>query len=530
MTADLHEHGIANPGPIHWNLATPRLYEHVIRGGEALLARGGPLVVDTSPHTGRSPEDKFIIDEPGSREAVDWGPVNHPLAPERFAAVRRRMMRHLEGRELFVQDCFAGASRRHRIPIRVISEKAWHSLLARSMFIRPDEEELAVHRPAFTIIAAPSFRADPARDGVRSEVCILISFAERLVLIGGTAYGGEIKKAVFTIMNYLMPRERGVLSMHCSANVGPEGDTALFFGLSGTGKTTLSADPGRSLIGDDEHGWDEDGVFNFEGGCYAKVINLSPELEPEIHECTHRFGTILENVVIDPVTRRIDLDDDSLTENTRAAYPISAIRNAVPSGTGGHPRNIMMLACDAFGVLPPIARLTPEQAMYHFLSGYTAKIAGTEDGMGKEPRATFSTCFGAPFLPLRPSVYAELLRERIARHGVTCWLLNTGWSGGGFGAGSRIRIDYSRAMIHAALGGAFDSVPFVTEPFFGLSIPVACPGVPAEMLNPRTAWEDQERYDGTARLLVEKFQANFRKFEHLVGPEVAAVMSLTSRT
>lgn len=528
MTTDLHEHGIMNPGKVHRNLTTPCLYEFIIRNGEGMLAREGQLVINTAPHTGRSPGDRFIIDEPGSRDAIDWGAVNHPLAAERFDAIRRKMLAFLESRELFVQDCFVGAGARHRIPIRVISEKAWHSLFARTMFIRADDDELGEHRPHFTVIAVPSFLADPAVDGVNSGVSILVNLAERLVLIGGTAYGGEIKKAVFTVMNYLMPLQRGVLSMHCSANMGTSGDTALFFGLSGTGKTTLSADPDRPLIGDDEHGWDEDGVFNFEGGCYAKVINLSRELEPEIHECVHRFGTLLENVVIDPVTRRLDLDDASITENTRAAYPISGIRNAVQAGTGGHPNNIFMLTCDAFGVLPPIARLTPGQAMYHFLSGYTAKIAGTEDGLGKEPMATFSSCFGAPFLPLRPTVYAGLLREKIARHDAACWLVNTGWSGGGYGTGSRIPIDHTRELINAALSGAFDGVPFAVEPFFGLSIPVACPGVPAEILNPRTAWADKESYDETARRLVKNFRRNFAQYESLAGNRMETVLSLTN--
>jgi len=529
MTRDLHDYGLINPGKVHRNLTTPGLYECIIRNGEGILAQGGPVVIHTAPHTGRSPGDKFIVDEPGCHDAVNWGAVNYPLAPERFDALRRRMLAYLEGRELFVQDCFVGASRRHRLPIRIISEKAWQSLFARSMFLRAHEGELNHHRPYFTVIAVPSFRADPSLDGVNSEACILINFAERLILIGGTSYGGEIKKAVFTVMNYLMPLEREVLSMHCSANVGPEGDATLFFGLSGTGKTTLSADPKRSLIGDDEHGWDEDGVFNFEGGCYAKVINLSSELEPEIYECTNRFGTVLENVAIDPVSRHIDLANASLTENTRAAYPINGIRNSVQSGTGGHPKHIMMLTCDAFGVLPPIARLTPEQALYHFLSGYTAKIAGTEDGLEKEPKATFSTCFGAPFLPLRPSVYAELFREKIARHDVACWLVNTGWSGGRFGVGSRIRIGHTRAMISAALEAEFDSIPFVTEPYFGLSIPCACPGVPSEILAPRTVWPDKNSYDETAGLLVENFKRNFKQFEGLVEDKITAVLSLTNR-
>jgi phosphoenolpyruvate carboxykinase (ATP) len=524
-----HDYGIMNPGKVHRNLTTACLYEFAIRNGEGMLAREGQLVINAAPHTGRSPSDKFIVDEPGSRDSISWGAVNRPLAAERFDALHRLLLAHLEGKELFVQDCFVGASRRHRLPIRVISEKAWHSLFARSMFIRLNDVEAETHRPEFTVISAPSFHARPLRDGVNSEVVILVNFAEKLILIGGTAYGGEIKKSIFTVMNYLMPR-KGVLSMHCSANVGLKGDTALFFGLSGTGKTTLSADPDRALIGDDEHGWDEEGVFNFEGGCYAKVINLSRELEPEIHECVHHFGALLENVAIDPVTRKIDLNNASITENTRAAYPISAIRNSIPAGTGGHPKNILMLTCDAFGVLPPISRLTPEQAMYHFLSGYTAKIAGTEDGLGREPEATFSSCFGAPFLPLRPTVYAGLLREKIAGHDVACWLVNTGWSGGGFGTGSRIRIDHTRALINAALNGEFDGVPFVVEPFFGLSIPVACPGVPAEILNPRSAWSDKDGYDGTARRLVGNFHQNFRQFESLAGKEVASALSLTNLT
>jgi len=528
MTPDLHDYGIMNPGRVHRNLPTPRLYEFVIRNGEGLLARDGQLVIGTSPHTGRSPGDRFIIDEPGSRDAIDWGQVNRPLATERFDAFRRRMLAFLEGRELFVQDCFVGAGARQHIPIRIISEKAWHSLLARSMFIRADGDGPGDHRPYFTVIAAPSFLADPAVDGVNSEAAILINLAERLVLIGGTAYGGEIKKAVFTVMNYLMPLQRGVLPMHCSTNVGKDGDTALFFGLSGTGKTTLSADPERALIGDDEHGWDQEGVFNFEGGCYAKVINLSRELEPEIHECVHRFGTLLENVAIDPVTRRIDLNDVSITENTRAVYPIASIRNAVRAGTGGHPKNILMLTCDAFGVLPPIARLSPGQAMYHFLSGYTAKIAGTEDGLGKEPQATFSSCFGAPFLPLHPTVYAELFGQKIARHETTCWLVNTGWSGGGFGTGNRIRIDHTRALVNAALNGGFAGVPFAVEPFFGLSIPVACPGVPAEFLNPRNVWADKNGYDDTAGRLIVAFQRNFRQFGSPAGNRMETVLSLTN--
>lgn len=513
MARNLEEHGIRTSGDIHWNLTTPRLYEAIVRKGEALLAHGGPVVVNTTPHTGRSAKDKFVIDDSATHDVIWWGPVNHPLTAERFSALYQRLLLYMSGKDLFVQDCFAGASRRHRLPIRVITEYAWQSLFARSLFICPTVTELECHRPEFTLINVPSFQAFPESDGTNSEVIILVNFSRKLILIGGTGYGGEIKKAIFTVMNYILPRERDTLSMHCSANVGPAGDVALFFGLSGTGKTTLSADPNRSLIGDDEHGWDDEGIFNIEGGCYAKVINLSKELEPEIHECTHRFGTVLENVVIDPVSRRIDLNDASLTENTRAAYPIRNIPNAIQTGTAAHPKNIFMLTCDAFGVIPPVARLTPEQAMFHFLSGYTAKLAGTEDGISKEPQATFSACFGAPFLPLHPSVYAELLRDKIALQGVRCWLVNTGWSGGGFGVGSRIRIDHTRAMIHAALSGKFDDISFVREPLFGLDIPTECPGIPSSILNPASVWPDVTAYENTARDLLARFRENFRQFE-----------------
>ncbi|HOP40519.1 MAG TPA: phosphoenolpyruvate carboxykinase (ATP) [Geobacteraceae bacterium] len=527
MARDLAEHGIRTSGNIYWNLPTPRLYEMMIRNGEGVLAHGGPVVVNTAPHTGRSPHDKFVVDDAETHDTVWWGEVNQPLPPERFETLYRRLLSYLDDKDLYVQDCFAGASLRHRLPIRVITEHAWHSLFARSLFIGPPSGEVNSHKPEFTVIAVPSFHARPESDGTSSETFVVVNFSRKLILIGGTAYGGEIKKAVFTVMNYILPKGSETLSMHCSANVGPAEDVVIFFGLSGTGKTTLSADPNRFLIGDDEHGWDDDGVFNIEGGCYAKVIKLSRELEPEIHACTHSFGTVLENVVIDPVSRRIDLNDASLTENTRAAYAIRNIHNAVQSGTGGHPKNIFMLTCDAFGVLPPIARLTPEQAMFHFLSGYTAKLAGTEDDLGREPQATFSACFGAPFLPLHPSIYAELLRDRITHYGVQCWLVNTGWSGGGFGVGSRIRIDHTRAMIHAALDGTFDDIPFVREPFLLLEIPTGCPGVPAGILTPRNAWADTRRYDETAAGLVARFIENFRQFEDFVGEDVAGVLGLS---
>jgi len=429
----------------------------------------------------------------------------------------------MHGRDLFVQDCFAGADKDHRLPIRVITEKAWHSLFARNMFVAATPEELENHAPRFTVIDMPNFHAVPAIDGTNSETFIIINFARRVIIIGGTSYAGEIKKAIFTILNYLLPVEKKIMSMHCSANVGQKGDTAVFFGLSGTGKTTLSADPNRHLIGDDEHGWDDKGVFNFEGGCYAKIINLSKEAEPEIFETTRRFGTVLENVAIDTHTRRVDLDDDSFTENTRASYPLTHIPNIMRSGCGGHPTNIIMLTCDAFGVLPPIARLTPEQAMYHFLSGYTAKVAGTEAGV-TEPSATFSTCFGGPFMALAPTVYGELLRAKIAKHKVTCWLVNTGWSGGPYGVGSRMKIAYSRSLVNAALDGTLNSGSFTKDAFFGLDIPSACAGVPDEVLNPRTTWADKAKYDATSAKLVGMFRENFEKYAPHVTADVAKVM------
>ncbi|GIX46180.1 MAG: phosphoenolpyruvate carboxykinase [ATP] [Candidatus Tectimicrobiota bacterium] len=432
------------------------------------------------------------------------------MDPEAFETLRRRFLAYFQGRDVFVQDCAAGADPAYRLAIRVITTKAWHSLFVRHLFLppHPAPEETAF-RPAYTIFHAPDFRADPAIDGTNSSTCIVLNFAQRLILIGGTAYAGEIKKAVFTLLNYLLPRE-GVLSMHCSANMGTDSeDVALFFGLSGTGKTTLSTDPRRRLIGDDEHGWSDRGIFNFEGGCYAKVIRLSPTAEPEIYACTRRFGTVLENVVFDPLTRELDLDDDTYTENTRAAYPLSQLAAVVPSGTGGHPQHIFMLTCDAFGVLPPIARLTPEQAMYHFVAGYTAKVAGTERGLGSEPQATFSPCFGAPFLPLHPGVYATLLRERMQRHQVHCWLVNTGWSGGPYGVGSRMPIAHTRALINAALSGALLEVPTVEDPIFGLRIPTHCPNVPASLLLPWQTWRDPQAYDAQARALAQRFQQHF---------------------
>ncbi len=516
----LEHHGFRNVGNVYWNLTTPQLYEEAIRRREGRLAHLGPLVVRTGHHTGRSPNDKFVVREPSSAEHIWWGPVNRPMPLEQFDILHRRLLAYFQGKDLFVQDCFVGADPEYRMPLRVITETAWHNLFARVMFIRPERAELPAHVPQFTVIHAPNFHAIPEVDGTRSEVFIVIHFGQRLVLIGGTHYAGEIKKSVFTLLNYLLP-QRGVLSMHCSANMGAGGDVAIFFGLSGTGKTTLSADPGRILIGDDEHGWSDRGIFNCEGGCYAKVIHLSPEAEPEIYETTRRFGTILENVGFDSTTGRVDLDDDSLTENTRAAYPITHIPNAARDGLGGHPRTVIMLTADAFGVLPPLARLSPAQAMYHFLSGYTAKVAGTERGV-TEPQATFSACFGAPFMALSPIVYAEMLGERLRRHGVAVWLVNTGWSGGPHGVGRRIRLDYTRAMVRAALSGALEGVALRPDPVFGLAVPAAVPGVPVEILTPRETWRDAAAYDLQARKLAEMFTRNFAQFADQVPEAVRA--------
>ena len=516
----LEELGVTNANTVWWNLSTPALYEHATARGEGLIAHLGPLVVRTGQHTGRSPNDKFIVREPGSVDKVWWGKVNRPFDPERFERLYRRVLAYLQGKNLYVQDCFAGADPAYRLPIRVVTEYAWHSLFSRNMFIQATPQELAVHEPQFTVLDVPNFHSDPEVDGTHSSVFIILNLARRLVLIGGTQYAGEIKKSVFTLLNYLLPQQR-VLSMHASVNVGPQADPAVFFGLSGTGKTTLSADPERTLIGDDEHGWSDHGVFNFEGGCYAKVIRLSRTAEPEIYETTRRFGTVLENVAIDPVARRLDLNDASLTENTRAAYPISHIPNADRTGRAGHPRTIIMLTADAFGVLPPISRLTPAQAMYHFLSGYTAKVAGTERGV-TEPQATFSTCFGAPFMVLPPVTYANLLGEKVAQHGVSVWLVNTGWTGGPYGVGQRMSIAYTRAMVRAVLDGALEGVPTTSDPIFGLAVPTACPDVPAEVLNPRNTWADQAAYDRQALDLAQRFAKNFEQFAADVSPEVLA--------
>jgi phosphoenolpyruvate carboxykinase (ATP) len=507
------------------NLAAPRLYEEAIRRAEGVIADGGALVCRTGQHTGRSPNDKFIVRDAESAAHVAWGKVNQPLEPAQFDALAQDLFAAVESKgvkDVFVLDAYAGADPAYRLPIRVITEYAWHNLFARNLFIpETDPAKQATHAPQFTVVCIPSFQADPVRHGTRSGVFIVISFEKRLVLIGGTSYAGEIKKSIFSVMNYLLPLQR-VLSMHCSANIGRDGDVALFFGLSGTGKTTLSSDPARRLIGDDEHGWSDRGVFNIEGGCYAKTIKLSRELEPQIYATTQRFGTVLENVVIDPVTRGLDFDSALFTENTRAAYPIAFIDNHVPDGLGGHPRHIVMLTADAFGVLPPIARLSPDAAMYHFLSGYTAKVAGTEKGV-TEPKATFSTCFGAPFLPLAPQTYAALLGEKIARHQVQVWLVNTGWTGGPYGVGQRISLAHTRTLINAALSGQIrEDATFRIDTRFNLSVPMAVPGVPTSLLNPRETWGDGEAYDEQAARQAQMFVDNFKAFESSVDPAVRA--------
>jgi phosphoenolpyruvate carboxykinase (ATP) len=510
--------GLPDRDGVHWNLGQVALYEEAVRRHEGQITAGGAFNALTAPHTGRSPNDKFIVQEPSSEKEIWWGKVNQPLPEPQFELLYRDVVAHLGGREIFVRDLFAGADPALRVPVRFVTPTAWHALFVWNMFLRPSAEELARFQPEFTVLHAPEMQADPARHGTRSGTFIVIHFGRRIALIGGTRYAGEMKKSIFTILNYVYPR-RGILSMHCSANVGARGDVAVFFGLSGTGKTTLSADATRGLIGDDEHGWSDAGVFNFEGGCYAKVIKLSREGEPEIWEATQRFGTILENVVLDPETREPRFDDDSITENTRASYPIWFIPNHVPEGRAGQPQHVVFLTADAFGVLPPVARLSEAQAMYHFLSGYTAKVAGTERGV-TEPQATFSTCFGAPFLPLKPGVYARMLGERLARHGTGCWLVNTGWTGGPYGEGRRMKLPYTRAMVRAALEGRLDGVPTREDPVFGLRIPTAVPDVPTEVLDPRGTWADPARYDAQARKLAEMFRDNFTRFADQVSEEV----------
>jgi phosphoenolpyruvate carboxykinase (ATP) len=518
QTGELARHGFRNLKAVHFNLSAPALYEQALHRGEGHVAVNGPLVVRTGVHTGRSANDKFVVRDASTENTV-WWDANKAMTPAQFDTLHADMMAHAEGRELFAKDLFGGADLTHRISVRVVTEYAWHSLFVHQLLIRPTAEELKGFDPEFTIIDLPSFNADPARHGSVSQTVIAVNFARKMILIGGTSYAGEMKKSVFTILNYLLPA-KGVMSMHCSANVGQDGKSTIFFGLSGTGKTTLSADASRTLIGDDEHGWSENGIFNIEGGCYAKVIRLSREAEPEIFSTTERFGTVLENVVMDEATRVLDLDDARYAENTRAAYPIDYIPNASLTGRTGHPSNVIMLTADAFGVLPPIARLTPSQAMYHFLSGFTAKVAGTEKGLGKEPQPTFSTCFGAPFMPRHPSEYGNLLRKLIAEHQADCWLVNTGWTGGAFGTGSRMPIKATRALLNAALDGSLANAEMRIDPHFKFRVPVAVPGVDAGILNPRDTWADKAAYDAQARKLISMFRENFRKFEAHVGQDV----------
>ncbi|MFH2103197.1 MAG: phosphoenolpyruvate carboxykinase (ATP) [Chloroflexota bacterium] len=515
--------GLTNLRKVYWNLPTESLYEEIVFRSEASISQMGPIVVNTGKHTARAANDKFVVREATTEENVWWGQYNRPFSPEKFDELFARLQGYLQGRDLFVQDCYGGADPQYRLPVRVITELAWHSLFARNMFIKPQiAEEYRRFSPQFTVIAAPGFKAFPQIDQTPSETFIVLNFAQRLCIIGNTAYGGEIKKSVFTLLNYLLPLNDNVMTMHCSANVGKSGDTALFFGLSGTGKTTLSADPARGLIGDDEHGWSDNGIFNFEDGCYAKVIELSESAEPQIYACTRRFGTILENVIFDPVTRLIDLDDPSITENTRASYPLNFIENAVSEKRGGHPKNIIFLTCDASGVMPPIARLSVEQAMYHFISGYTSKVAGTEIGLREEPEITFSACYGGPFMVHRPSFYADLLRRKIEHYGVNCWLVNTGWVGGPYGVGKRISIRHTRNLLTAVLDGALDAVAFYDDPVFGFSVPTSCPDVPEDVLYPARAWPNEKDYWKRYKQLASRFIDNFKKFEANCTPEVQA--------
>ncbi|MCP4653777.1 MAG: phosphoenolpyruvate carboxykinase (ATP) [bacterium] len=518
----LEQYGIRNTGTVYWNLPEAQLYEHAIRREEGVLGLEGPLITETGRHTGRAPNDKFVVKEPSSEGDIWWGKVNIAFPQEKFNGLLQKVRAYVQHRDLYVFDGYSGADPQYRINVRVINENAWQNLFARNMFVRAaDGAKLVDHQPDFTVINVPNLEADPEVDGTTSGTFIVLDFGQRLVLIGGSAYAGEIKKGIFTVMNYLLPK-RGVMSMHCSANyAGSRDNVALFFGLSGTGKTSLSADPDRTLIGDDEHGWSDAGVFNMEGGCYAKVIRLSPEGEPDIYATTRRFGTILENVVYDPASRVLDLDDDSLTENTRASYPLGHLSNVDLGGCAGHPKNVLFLTCDAFGVLPPVSRLTEPQAMYHFLSGYTAKLAGTEKGV-KEPSATFSTCFGAPFMPLHPGKYAELLGKKIAQHDARVWLVNTGWSGGPYGEGERMSLAYTRRMVNAALDGELNNTPTNPDPIFGVAIPAEVEGVPTEILTPRNTWKDGAAYDAKAAKLAEMFIKNFKQFEDGVSDEIKA--------
>ena len=507
----LGKQGLAPRGQVHWNLIAPELFQAAARRSEGEFADMGPFVANTTPHTGRSPNDKFVVKDGSTETDVDWGKVNQSLPEDKYELLLADVRRYLnEARELFVEDLYCGADPAYKLSVRYVSPNAWHMAFVRNMFIRPELSDLPTFDPNFTVLHAPEFQATPLRHGTRSGTFIVLNIAARTILIGGTRYAGELKKSMFTVMNYLLPKQ-GVLSMHCSANVGKDGDTALFFGLSGTGKTTLSADPERGLIGDDEHGWSKEGIFNFEGGCYAKVINLSPENEPDIYATTQMFGTVLENVVLDPATKKVKFADQSITENTRASYPLHYIRNHVSGGRAGHPKNVVFLTADAFGVLPPIAKLTPEQAMYYFLSGYTAKVAGTERGV-TEPQATFSACFGAVFLVWHPTKYASMLGKLLDQHKSSVWLINTGWSGGAYGTGKRMKLAFTRAMINAALAGDLDDAKTETDPVFGLTIPTEVKDVPSDVLNPRRTWTDGAAYDAQAKKLSEMFRRNFEKF------------------
>ncbi|HEY3296765.1 MAG TPA: phosphoenolpyruvate carboxykinase (ATP) [bacterium] len=522
--------GLTNLHQVYWNLPVEALYEEIVFRREAQISYNGPIIVNTGKHTARSANDKFVVKEETTGSHVWWGEYNRPFNPDKFNEVYDRLLGFLQGRDLFVQDCYAGADPNYRLPTRVITELAWHSMFARTMLIPcPTREEYQRFVPEFTVISVPSFKAFPQIDMTPGNTFILLNFDQKICIIGNTAYAGEIKKAVFTIMNYLMPMQ-GVMSMHCSANMGKDKSTAIFFGLSGTGKTTLSADPNRYLIGDDEHGWSDEGVFNYENGCYAKVIGLSATAEPEIYACTRKFGSVLENVIYDPVTRNIDLDDEAITENTRASYPLSNIDNSVPEKLGGHPKNIIMLTCDASGVMPPIAKLTVEQAMYHFISGYTAKIAGTEVGLSDEPEITFSTCYGAPFMVLPPYKYAELLKNKILKHEVDCWLVNTGWVGGKYGVGKRISIRHTRNLLNAALDGKLKDVEYYIDPVFGFHVPKTCPDVPNDVLYPSKAWPNKAEYDAAYRDLASRFIENFKKFQEGCPPEVRAAGPKIDRT
>jgi phosphoenolpyruvate carboxykinase (ATP) len=517
---DLENQGLSNLRKVYWNLPSESLYEEIVFRREGRISHQGPVIVDSGIHTARAANDKFVVREPNSEDHIWWGEYNRPVSPATFDETLSRMQGFVQGRDLFVQDCYAGADPEYRLPIRIVTEFAWHSLFVRNMFILPkSREEYRLHVPEFTVFCVPSFQAFESIDGTRSKTFITLNFEHKMALIGNSAYAGEIKKSIFTLMNYLLPMQ-GVMTMHCSANQGEEGDVGLFFGLSGTGKTTLSADPTRGLIGDDEHGWSDNGVFNFEGGCYAKVIQLSPSAEPEIYACTRSFGTILENVIYDPVTRLIDLDDPSITENTRASYPLGYINNAVPEKRGGHPKNIILLTCDAQGVLPPIARLTPNQAVYHFISGYTSKVGGTEVGLGEEPEITFSACFGAPFMVHHPMFYADLLRRKIERYDVNCWILNTGWVGGAYGVGKRISIKHTRALLKAALSGKLEDVGYYKDPVFGFDVPESCPEVPEDVLYPAKAWSSKDEYTDKYRQLAGRFADNFKIFAEECPPEV----------